>query len=328
MTSADALADDVPIPAPAVLLGERDQSAVGRGAGRTSGIGQQHERQQPRDLAVVGQQAVEVAAKPDRLGRQVGALQVGTGARRVALVEDQVQDVQDDPQAAPPARPPAACGSRPPADLMVCFARLIRWAIVASGTRNARAICAVVRPPTARSVSATCEAGESAGWQHRNRSVSVSSSSDDRVRLGRQGLQRLGREQGRCLRLALAPRRVAADLVGQAAGRDRDQPAPRVVRQALLGPLERGGQERLLDRVLAVVELAVAPDQRAEDLRRELAKQALDALERRHISRPERSISGRTSTMSYSATGARPRWPARCSRRRGPRRRPTAPWPR
>jgi hypothetical protein len=34
--------------------------------------------------------------------------------------------------------------------LIVCFARLIRCAIVASGTRNARAISAVVRPPTAR----------------------------------------------------------------------------------------------------------------------------------------------------------------------------------
>jgi hypothetical protein len=30
----------------------------------------------------------------------------------------------------------------------------MRWAIVAPGTRKAVAICAVVRPPTARSVSA------------------------------------------------------------------------------------------------------------------------------------------------------------------------------
>ena len=64
-----------------------------------------------------------------------------------------------------------------PAALIRCLARLMRCAIVASGTRNARAISAVVSPPTARSVSAICEAGESAGWQHRNSSVSVSSSS-------------------------------------------------------------------------------------------------------------------------------------------------------
>jgi hypothetical protein len=40
--------------------------------------------------------------------------------------------------------------------LIFFFARLMRWLIVASGTRNARAISAVVRPPTARSVSASC----------------------------------------------------------------------------------------------------------------------------------------------------------------------------
>ena len=45
--------------------------------------------------------------------------------------------------------------NRAPAALMRCFARLIRWAMVASGTRNARAIWAVVSPPTARRVSAT-----------------------------------------------------------------------------------------------------------------------------------------------------------------------------
>ena len=50
-----------------------------------------------------------------------------------------------------------------PLVLMLCLARLIRWAMVASGTRKARAISAVVRPPTARRVSASWEAGESAG---------------------------------------------------------------------------------------------------------------------------------------------------------------------
>jgi hypothetical protein len=46
---------------------------------------------------------------------------------------------------------------------MACFARLMRRVIVASGTRNARAISAVVKPPTARKVSAICEAGDSVG---------------------------------------------------------------------------------------------------------------------------------------------------------------------
>jgi hypothetical protein len=60
---------------------------------------------------------------------------------------------------------------------MLCLARLIRCAIVGSGTRNAPAISAVVSPPTARRVSAICDGAESAGWQHMNSSVSVSSAS-------------------------------------------------------------------------------------------------------------------------------------------------------
>ena len=58
---------------------------------------------------------------------------------------------------------------------MVCLARLMRWAIVASGTRKAFAISAVVSPPTARSVRASCDGTDSDGWQHRYSSVSVSS---------------------------------------------------------------------------------------------------------------------------------------------------------
>ena len=50
-----------------------------------------------------------------------------------------------------------------PLDLMCCLARLKRCAIVASGTRKALAISRVVRPPTARNVSATWEAEDNAG---------------------------------------------------------------------------------------------------------------------------------------------------------------------
>ncbi len=62
-----------------------------------------------------------------------------------------------------------------PLSLIRCLARLIRRPIVASGTRNALAISAVVSPPTARRVSAICDAGESDGWQQRNSRMSVSS---------------------------------------------------------------------------------------------------------------------------------------------------------
>ena len=53
----ESLGGGGPVPEAAVLLGERDEAAVGAGAGRAAGVGQQHERQQAGHLAVVGQQA-------------------------------------------------------------------------------------------------------------------------------------------------------------------------------------------------------------------------------------------------------------------------------
>ena len=50
-TSVDALGDRRPVPAAAVLLGERDQLAVRAGARGAAGVGQQHQREQPGDLA-------------------------------------------------------------------------------------------------------------------------------------------------------------------------------------------------------------------------------------------------------------------------------------
>jgi hypothetical protein len=59
------------------------------------------------------------------------------------------------------------------------FARTSRCAIVASGTMNARAISAVVRPVSVRNVSATRASNASAGWQQvktsRSRSSAISS---------------------------------------------------------------------------------------------------------------------------------------------------------
>ena len=55
----------------------------------------------------------------------------------------------------------------------------MRCAIVDSGTRNDRAICTVVRPATARRVSATCDGGLRDGWRHSSITARVSSQSTD-----------------------------------------------------------------------------------------------------------------------------------------------------
>ena len=76
----DALGDQRAVPERPVLLVERDELAVRPGARRPAGVGEQHEREQAGDLAVVGQQPVQRARQPDRFVGEIGALQVG--ARR------------------------------------------------------------------------------------------------------------------------------------------------------------------------------------------------------------------------------------------------------
>src|SRR6266481_2652129 len=77
--------------------------------------------------------------------------------------------------------PPRGTSKGTCASARVRLARTIRWAMVGSGTRKARAISSVVRPPSKRSVSATRASVERTGWQETNtrrrRSSPMSSSS-------------------------------------------------------------------------------------------------------------------------------------------------------
>ena len=63
-----------------ILLVERDELALRARARGSPRIGQEHERQQPRDLGLVGDEAMEHAGETKRLARQVGPQQ--TRARR------------------------------------------------------------------------------------------------------------------------------------------------------------------------------------------------------------------------------------------------------
>jgi hypothetical protein len=63
-----------------------------------------------------------------------------------------------------------------PAAAIVFLARVMRACTVGTGTRNARAISSLDRPPTTRRVSATRASGERTGWQLTNISASTSSS--------------------------------------------------------------------------------------------------------------------------------------------------------
>ena len=112
----------------------------------------------PATSGLVGQRRVQRAGEPDRLIGQVGPGDVRAGAGDVPLVEDQVEHVQDSPQPlAPLARRGIRNGASGGPDALLGAADPLGHR--ASGTRNAAAISAVVRPPTARRVSGIADAG-------------------------------------------------------------------------------------------------------------------------------------------------------------------------
>ena len=132
-------------------------------------------------LGLAGRQPRQDAAEPQRLLAQLRPHPVLAGGGRVALVEDEVDHLQHrgEPlrQLRARAAPRTARASRP-----ACAWRA-RCAAPPSapGTRKARAISSVVRPPSSRSVSATRASVASTGWQamniSRSRSSPMSSSS-------------------------------------------------------------------------------------------------------------------------------------------------------
>ena len=195
-----------------------------------AGVGEQHQGEQPDRLGVVGHRGVQPAGQADGLGRQLPALELGAGGGRVALVEDQVEHVAHDGEPLVALARATGASKRAPASVIRCLARLIRWAIVASGTRNAAAISAVVSPPTARSVSATCDGGVSAGWQHRKQQGELVVGPGRPRRAAAASSASAGR---RAPSASSRRRRAAggADLVGRA-GATRPSPASRGVARA------------------------------------------------------------------------------------------------
>ena len=144
--------------------------------------------------------------------------------------------------------------------------------MVASDTRKARATSAVVRPPTARRVSAICDDGDTAGWQHMKSKIRVSSESP----VAPCGINLLLRQTPpRNGVLAASASLLAAQQVGEPAGDDCDQPALRVVRYPSLGHCVRR-EHGLLHGIFSNVEVTVAAYHSAESLRRQLAQQVLN----------------------------------------------------
>ena len=79
LQDGDALGDQRGVPAGAVLLGQGDQAAVPPGPRRSPGVVQQHQRQQPRGLLVVG--PLDIGQ-----GRQLPGERIASAARSTSPV--------------------------------------------------------------------------------------------------------------------------------------------------------------------------------------------------------------------------------------------------
>ena len=95
-----ALVDHRGIPQAAVLVFQRDGAAMVIDPGRTSGVSEQHEREQASDPGLAGHQPVQDTGEPDGLVHQIAPHQVVVAGGRVALGEDEVDDVQNQAQTA------------------------------------------------------------------------------------------------------------------------------------------------------------------------------------------------------------------------------------
>jgi hypothetical protein len=91
---------------PSVLLREQHDLAVVARARRAPRVDEQHQGQQPEDLRLLRQEPHEQSPETDRLGAEVLAHQLFAGARRVALVEDEVDDLEHRREPGGAIRPP------------------------------------------------------------------------------------------------------------------------------------------------------------------------------------------------------------------------------
>jgi len=262
------------VPPGACPLGQGGELALSAGASWARCVGGQHELEEAGQLGVSGSAArtdrASRMASPERTARARSGpklpAQPSLNSRYSTWITDRTR----------PASPSGGGSVNASSDaLTFAFARLIRWAMVASGTRNAAAISRVVRPPTARKVSGMAAAGVSDG-------VAAHEHEDRRVVVAGRRVRR--DERPRCGQvLATASGGDAPVLVSHAAGGHADQPREGLVGRPLGGP-PGGGEQRLLRGVLGAGEVVIAADEHGEDLRRQLAQQVLGARRRGHTS--------------------------------------------
>ena len=90
-----ALGDPAGVPARPVLVVEQDELPVRPDPRLPASVVEEHQRQQAHDLGLVGEQRPHDPRQADRLARELAAHERVARGRGVALVEDQVEDLED-----------------------------------------------------------------------------------------------------------------------------------------------------------------------------------------------------------------------------------------
>ena len=291
------------IPEVPILFRERDQLAVRPGAGRAAGIGQQHQRQQPSDLAIGREEPMHGPRQPDGLVRQIAAVQGCPDAAGVAFVENQIENVENGAQA-PGALAFVGHAKRRTGRLDGLFraADPLRHRRLRDqeGVGDLGGRQAADRAKRQRNRRRARERGVTAHEQQDEGVVllAVAVASGFRMRGGRD--RRLHDDHG----LAPPPGELGAQVIGHAPRGDLDQPAARIVGHPLGGPLDGRGEQGFLNRIFRGREIAEAPDDRAENLRRKLAQQVLggEGWRTRHPSTGGALITSRTSMGMFIGT--------------------------
>src|SRR3984893_12118157 len=248
-----AFGDEAAIPEAAVLVGQKHKVAVRVGSSGPTRLDEQHQREQPLDLRFVGHQLGQQPSEADGLAAEVLSDQSVARARRVALVEDQVNDGQHGATAArevglagDPVRDPRVANFSLGADEALGHGRF-RYQ---EGARDLSRGQPAEQPERERNLNVRRERGVAAGEDQAELIVAHSAL----LRRLAAGVQ----PRGRAVPSPAGP--LAPEALARAVASGGNDPSRRAGRQSGRRPPLHRCRERVLDGLLGNVDVAEDPN--------------------------------------------------------------------
>ena len=239
------------------MFGQTGQRTAGGDTGGAAGVQQQEQRQQPLRLRLVRHQLGEHPGEPDRLRAQVKPHQ-GAGGRRVAFVENQVDDGEDRLEAGGKLGFRGhAIGDAGATDLAFGPDDPLGHGCLGHEERpgDLWRFEPAEQPEGKRDLGGLVQRRMAAGEDQAQPVIGHS------LLLRRSVVRRVGTVQVMCLRVPLVTDRLAAQPVDGPVAGGRDDPRAGIGRLALRRPPGDRHGERVLDRFLSGVDVAEEADQ-------------------------------------------------------------------